>query len=239
MTMRRRDASGLRTAPVLRSASIGRAVLACGAVLAWAALGGCAPSERSLANRPGWQLHARLVFLSADLRSDRPAPPRASYRLWFPYVTGDLYGAPGTGDFVHALVHDDGRIEIDLGATERDLVRSLDPTEFSLPYLKIEPAEARIARLAPAALQANGIDPIGTTEWVDLDSRESLLLVYADRAALIVGHTLARGTPVSYDIRFSGAGYVWIAGRESARGIRYIAVPRPSHLALAIVPRTR
>jgi len=202
-----------------------------------AALSGCEPSG-SLAHRPGWQIHARLVFLTADLRTEQPAPPRASYRLWFPYVTGDLYGSPSTGDFVNATVQPDGVIDIDLGATEPDLVSSLEPTEFSLSYLKIEPASARIARFAPMALEANGIDPIGTAEWVDLDSRETLLLVYADRAAHITGHTLARGTPVSYDIRFPAAGYVWIAGRESGQGTTYLAVSRPMHLALAIVPRT-
>lgn len=207
-------------------------------MIGFAALSGCGSSEQSLAHRPGWQLHAQLVFLTVDLRNERPAPPRASYRLWFPYVTGDLYGAPGTGDFVNAAIHPDGSIDIDLGATEDDLVRSLEPTEFSLPYLKIEPASARIARFAPIALQANGIDPIGTTEWVDLDSREALLLVYADRAARITGHTIARGTPVSYDIHFPGAGYVWVAGRESGQGTRYFAVPWPAHLALAVVPRT-
>ncbi|MGH8220914.1 MAG: hypothetical protein ACREUT_20455 [Steroidobacteraceae bacterium] len=220
----------------------GRAIsaLACSGLLAAAAaaLSGCGASGDSLAHRPGWQIQARLAFLTTDLASERPAPPRASYRLWFPYVTGDLYGAPGTGDFVDAAVHADGEIDIDLGATERDLVRSLEPTQFSLSYLKVEPADARIARLAPAALQANGIDPIGTAEWVDLDSHESLMLVYADRAARITGRTIARGTPVSYDIRFPGAGYVWVAGRQSGQGVRYFAVARPAHLALAIVPRT-
>ncbi|HYK25779.1 MAG TPA: hypothetical protein VEV18_05935, partial [Steroidobacteraceae bacterium] len=190
----------------------------------------------SLAHRPGWQIHAQLVFLTADLRSERPAPPRASYRLWFPYVTGDLYGAPGTGDFINATVGANGEIDIDLGATQRDLVRSLEPTEFSLSYLKIEPAAARIARLAPAALQADGIDPIGRAVWVDLDSRESLMLVYADRAARISGHTIARGTSESYDVRFPGAGYVWIAGRESGQAVTYLAVPQPAHLGLAITP---
>jgi hypothetical protein len=216
---------------------LARLVALCAALLV-ATLGGCSPSEDSLAHRPGWQVHAQLVFLTADLRSERPAPPRASYRLWFPFVTGDLYGAPGTGDFVNAAVSTDGEIEIDLGATERDLVRSLEPTEFSLSFLKIEPAEARIARLAPAALQANGIDPIGTTQWVDLDSRESLMLVYADRAARVIGQRIARGTPVSYDVRFPGAGYVWIAGRASRQGLTYLAVPAPAHLALAITPRS-
>lgn len=217
-------------------AAFARCALFSGCALIGLAVSGCGPSEESLAHRPGWQLHTRLVFLAADLRTERPAPPRTSYRLWFPYVTGDLYGPPGTGDFVNAAVHPDGTIDIDLGATERDLVQSLEPTEFSLSYLKIEPAGARIARFAPIVLQANGIDPIGIAEWVDLDSRETLLLVYADRAARITGHTVARGTPTAYDIRFPGAGYVWVAGRESDQGVTYVGVPRPAHLVLAVVP---
>lgn len=211
----------------------------CMLIAACLALGGCGARDGGLAHRPGWQIHARLAFLSSDLAAYRPAPPEGSYRLWFPYVVGALYGAPGAGDFVQAAVHPDGTIDIDLGATERDLVRSLEPTDFSLPYLKIEPANARIARLAPSALQADGIERIGITDWVDLDSRERLMLVYADRPARIVGKTIARGRPVRYDIRFPAAGYVWVARRESAgQGVDYLAVPAPVHLALAVTPIT-
>lgn len=211
---------------------IRRALALCAVLLA---LGGCGHGARSA--RPDWVIHSRLVFLTADLRTERPPPPFKSFRLWFPFVIGRFYGAPGTGDFVGASVHPDGTLEVDLNRSLPDLLASLEPTHFSLSFLKIEPADARIARLAPATLQADGIDPIGTTDWVDMDSRERLMLVYVDRPARITGRTIARGTPISCDLRFLAAGYAWVRIQESPeRGISYSVVPRPKHLVLAVTP---
>lgn len=199
------------------------------------ALAGCGHEARSA--RPDWIIRSRLVFLTADLRTPRPEPPAGSYRLWFPFVLGDFYGAPGTGDFAQASVHRDGRFEVDLNRSLHDLRVSLEPTHFMLSFLKIAPADARMARLAPATLQADGIDPIGRTDWVDLDSRERLMLVYVDRPARITGYTVARGTPIKYDLRFAAAGYAWIRIQTSAEhGIFYSIVPRPTHLVLAVTP---
>lgn len=198
----------------------------------------CGCGHGAHAGRPEWVIHSRLVFLTADLTEVLPPPPFKSFRLWFPFVIGDLYGAPGTGDFVGAAVHPDGTVDIDLNRSLEDLEVSLEPTEFSLSFLKIFPASARIARLAPAALQANGIERIGTTEWVDLDLRERLMLIYVDRPARIIGSTVARGTPINYDLRFPAAGYAWVRMQTSAeQGIDYKVVPRPKHLVLAVTPR--
>jgi len=206
-----------------------RPVLAC----ALLALGAC--HGRSAEYHADWVIRSRVLFLSADLSKPRPEPPRGSFRLWFPYVIGDLYGAPGTGDFVAGTVHPDLTFEIDLNRSREDLERSLEPTAFEMSYLKLLPADARIARLAPAALQANGIERIGTAEWVDLDRRVQLMLLYADRPARIEGRTIARGTPVRYDIRFPAAGYVWVRIESSPeQGISYTTVPRPAHLVLAV-----
>jgi hypothetical protein len=201
-----------------------------------ALLAGCGHGAH--AGRPAWVIHSRLVFLTANLATALPPPPFKSFRLWFPFVIGDLYGAPGTGDFVGAAVHPDGTVDIDLNRSLPDLEASLEPTQFMLSFLKIVPASARIARLAPAALQADGIERIGTTEWVDLDARERLMLIYVDRPARIIGHTVARGTPIDYDLRFPAAGYAWVRMQTSAeRGIEYRVVRRPTHLVLAVTPR--
>lgn len=211
-------------------------VATCAAVCAaLLALVGCGHGGRPA--RPDWVIRSRLVFLTADLRAARPAPPAGSYRLWFPFVLGDFYGAPGTGDFVQASVHRDGRFEVDLNRSLHDLLVSLEPTHFMLSFLRLSPPDARMARLAPATLQADGIDPIGRTDWVDLDSRERLMLVYVDRPARITGYTVARGTPIGYDLRFAAAGYAWVRIRASAEhGIFYSVVPRPKHLVLAVTP---
>jgi hypothetical protein len=126
---------------------------------------------------------------------------------------------------------------MDLNHSHESLVRSLEPTEFSLSYLHIEPKEARLARLAPAVLQADGIDPIGTAQWLDPSSARPLLLVYVDRPARITGQTLARGVTVRYDVSVEVPGYVWIDMREEPGGGRvYQVVPRPNEVVLAVTP---
>jgi hypothetical protein len=181
-----------------------------------------------------------MVFISADLRTPRPAAPIGSFRLSSPYVIGDLYGAPGTGDFVQASVASDYSFVMDLNQGHASLLRSLEPTQFSLSYLHIAPKEARIARLAPAVLQADGIDPIGTAQWLDRASSRALLLVYVDRPARITGQVLARGVPVRYDVKVEAAGYVWIAMRsQPGGGLDYEAVAPPKELLLAVTPLQR
>jgi hypothetical protein len=187
---------------------------------------------------PEWVIRSRLVFLTQDLRSERAPLPLTQFRLLFPYIAGDLYGAPTTGDFISATLGADYRFEIDLNRSHKPLLASLEPTEFSLSYLRIEPADARVARLAPMAMQADGIEQVGRTDWVDPDSKRPLLLLFLDRAANITGRTTARGRPVRYDIRAGSAGYVWVAQVTDAQGDVYTVVPRPARLVLAVTPLT-
>jgi hypothetical protein len=183
-------------------------------------------------------IRSRIVFVEADLRTPRPAAAVDSFRLWSTYVIGDLYGAPGTGDFIQATVAPDYSFVMDLNLSHPSLLQSLGPTEFGLPYLHIVPADARIARLAPAVLQVNGIDPIGTAQWVDTASGRPLLLVFVDRPAHITGDRLARGLPVHYDVQIGAPGYVWIDMRTTAGGgLDYRAVERPREVVLAVTPR--
>ena len=180
-------------------------------------------------------IRAKLVFVAADLRTPLPALPVSAFRLWCPFVLGDLYGGPGTGDLVHAVLHPDLTLEIDLDRSLGDLERSLEPTEFSLHFLKAEPPEARIARLAPSVLEANGIEPLGKTDWIDADTHERLMLVFADRPVRIAGQSVAGGITLSYDLLIPRAGYVWVRERVSPAGdLSYRVVPRPRHLELAL-----
>jgi hypothetical protein len=180
-------------------------------------------------------IRARLVFVGSDLRTRVPAPPLSAFRLWCPFILGDLYGAPGTGDLVHAVLRPDLTLEIDLGRSRRDLERSLEPTDFSLHFLKAEPAQARIARLAPEVLQANGIESLGRTDWVDADAHERLMLIFADRPVRITGEQVARGGALSYDLLIPRAGFAWVRERVSGEGnLSYRVVPRPAHLELAV-----
>ena len=156
--------------------------------------------------------------------------------LFFPYIAGDIYGSPTTGDFINPLLDTDYRFEIDLNHTHKALLASLQPTELSLSYLHIEPAQARVARLAPIVLEADGIEPVGRANWVDGDSRRSLLLLYFDRPATLSGRSSGGGKPWRYSIHAAEAGYVWVGLQPGANENVYTVTPTPARLLLAVTP---
>jgi hypothetical protein len=201
-------------------------------------LAGCGQNE-SAEPHGGWVLHSQIEFLSPDLQVARDPLPRSAFRLFFPYIAGDLYGPATTGDFIHPVISADLKFEIDFGRVQQDLARSLQPTEFSLDYLKIEPPDARIARLAPLALQPDGIELVAATDWVDAITHERLMLVYFDRPARITGALVRDDYTIRYNVRATTAGYIWIARRQTDDGEQmYIEVEKPKSVVLALTPPT-
>ncbi|HWM66328.1 MAG TPA: hypothetical protein VNO35_07050 [Steroidobacteraceae bacterium] len=202
-------------------------------VLALLWLSGCHQSQPVHAD---WIIRSQLVFLSTDLATQRPPLPQTQFRLFFPYIAGDIYGSPTTGDFINPALGADYRFEIDLNRSHKALLASLEPTELSLSYLHIEPAAARVARLAPMVLQADGIEPVGRTDWVDGDTHRTLLLLYLDRPATISGLGRAGDKPLRYSIQTAAAGYVWVGQQVAADENVYAVIPTPARLLLAVTP---
>ena len=161
--------------------------------------------------------------------------PAGGYRLVFPYIVGDFYGPPGTGDFVAPVSRTADGFTLDLNLTQKALESELGPTDFSLRFLRIAPRDARLARLTPGALQRDGIESVGRVEWLDAQSRRPLMLVYVDRPARIDGTVTRGGETLRYDIRVAKAGYMWIgAVQVSEHDTLYTRVRPPQHLILAI-----
>jgi hypothetical protein len=209
-----------------------RGAIAAALAIALVLLPGC---HRHEPQHPEWVVHAQLVFRARDALTPRPAPPPGSYRLWFPYVIGDLYGTLGAGELQHPVLDREGRFTLDLNQSLSDLATELEPTQLSLSFLKIVPGDARIARLAPGVLQAQGIDPIGVTTWVDASSNRQLLLLYVDRPARIRGETIGRdGVHVRYDITATQPGYLWVGEHTEAHSIDYRAEPPPARVLLVV-----
>jgi hypothetical protein len=208
----------------------------CGTLMLLAA---CEPETPPVENDPQWVIRSRVSFVGSDLATPRDALPLSSFRLTFPYVAGDLYGAPSIADFIHPKINPDYSFEIDLNRTQADLVRSLQPTEFNEEYLRIDPADARIARLTPQALQADGIEQVAATDWVDRRTHQPLMLVYFDRPARITGAVTRNGHTTRYNVRASKAGYVWIGVVQNEDSERmYREVDRPEQVILALAPKT-
>jgi len=190
------------------------------------AFSGCARGP----HHPDWVIQSSIAIVGP--------PPAAGYRLVFPYIVGDFYGPPDTGDFVAPVSRTANGFTLDLNRTQAALESELAPTDFSLRRLTIEPADARLARLTPDALQRRGINPVGRVEWSDAQSRRPLMLLYFDRPARVQGSYVRGGETTRYDIRVIKPGYVWIAGVPAgAHDTTYTTVPAPKHLVLTITTR--
>lgn len=185
--------------------------------LAIAAIALLAACGRGHEYDPDWVIHSRVVFLSPDLKVERESPPAAVMRLWFPYVSGDFYGPPNTGSFYEVTLNPDRSFELDLNKPHQSVMKSLQGTSFSMRWLRIGPADARIARLLPFVLQADGIEPLGQADWVDADTRRRLMLVYFDRAARIFGSEQVNDQTMMFDISSDRPGYVWIGRADNGR----------------------
>jgi hypothetical protein len=212
-------------------------IAAAGALLILAA---CEPPAPPVENHPQWVIRSKVSFVDADLATAREPLPLPAFKLSFPYVSGDLYSSPSIADLLHAQINPDYSFVIDLNRTQTDLVRSLQPTLFSSDEaLRIDPPDARIARLTPQALKPDSIEPIASTHWVDARSHAPLMLVYFDRPARITGVVMRDGRTMRYNIRAGQAGYVWIGYVLNEEGERmYREVDRPEHLILALAPKT-
>lgn len=205
-------------------------------VVAAAGLAGCGQGG-SESPHQGWVLHSRIQFFSPDLTVAQNPMPRDSFRLFFPYIAGDLYGPATTGDFLHPVINADYTFDIDFGRVQSDLTRSLQPTEFSLEYLKIDPPDARIARLAPLALQPDGIEQVASTDWINGSTHERLMLVYFDRPARITGILVRNDYTIRYNVRATLPGYIWVARRRTDDGEQmYTEVEKPESVVLALIP---
>lgn len=190
------------------------------------ALPGCSRGP----HHPGWVIHSAIEVIG-------PAPA-VGYRLVFPYVVGDFYGSPNTGDFVVPVSRTPGGFTLDLNRTLRELQSELGPTEFSLRFLQVVPHDARLARLTPVALQRNGIEPVGPVAWLDAATHRPLMLVYIDRPARIAGSLTRGGQTIRYDIRAGKPGYVWVGVVQAGEhDTLYTTVPPPEDLVLTITAK--
>lgn len=214
-----------------------RRLILCAALLL--GLTACEPPAAPVENHPQWVIRSKLSFVESDLSTPREPLPLNAFKLSFPYVAGDLQGAPSIADFLRPMINSDYTFVIDLNHTQGDLVRSLQPTEFSEAFLRIDPEDARIARLRPQALKPDSIEPILSTDWVDAGSHQPLMLVYFDRAARITGADTRSSRTTRYNIRAGEAGYVWIGCTLKDDGeLMYKEVEPPDHVVLALSPKT-
>jgi hypothetical protein len=210
-----------------------RRVLGLVPLLVVALLAGCEkPSDDAKPPHEDWIIESRVVFVGPDGRTPRAAP-KQPMRLWVPYVVGDIYGSPNAGEISPVTLRPDFTFTLNLNLGYRKLGRALVPTEFSQKWMIIEPKDARVARVSPFVLPADGIAPVGMSEWLDTDTGVRLLLVYVDRPARIRGEIVYEGRNLNFDIEAKQAGYLWVTQPKDSGDYRVVA--RPAHLVLAVM----
>ena len=192
-----------------------------------------APEEPAAPVREDWVLKSHVAFLAADGKTPTEAPAER-LRLWVPYVVGDLYGAPNAGELAPVTFKPDLSFVLDLNRSHENLAKVLIPTEFSQKWMIIEPATARIARLSPFVLPADGIVPVGVAEWLDADTGTKLMLVYLDRPARLRGEIVHEGRNLQFDITAAEAGYMWIEQPDGSGIFR--KATWPGRVVLAVMP---
>src|ERR1041385_496266 len=202
--------------------------------LATLLLGACAPkTEDADPPHTQWIVDAAVTFPVKDGHSARPAQGE-QLRLWVPYIVGDLYGSPNAGEIAPVELRANLTFTMNLNLGYNKLARVLVPTAFQEKWMSIEPQDARVARVLPFVMPVRGGEPIGRAEWLDTDTGTRLMLVYVDRPARIVGDIVYEGRSLRFDIDPPEAGYLWV--RQPENSGEYAVVPRPLHLALAVVP---
>jgi len=192
-----------------------------------------APKETAAPPRQDWMLESHVAFVAADGKTPRDAPSK-NLRLWVPYVVGDIYGAPNAGELAPVTFKPDLSFVLDLNKSHDNLAKALIPTDFSQKWMIIEPASARIARLSPFVLPADGIAPVGVAEWLDATTGARLMLVYLDRPARLRGEIVHEGRNLRFDIEAKEAGYLWIEQPEGSGVFR--KAEWPGRVVLAVLP---
>lgn len=209
-----------------------------GRVFAWllaAMLTACGGKSAPPAPQPTLVFDSRVMFVEADGKTPRNAP-RQALRIWAPMLVGDLYGSPNEGEAVQIALNRDLTFRMDLNGVGKTIEKGLVPTRFSQKWMAIEPADARVARVMPFVLEADGIAPAGTAEWLDLASGERLMLIYVDRPARIRGDIVYEQRRLQFEIDAAEAGFVWVRQPEGNGTFRSAPAPEPGNLVLAVYP---
>jgi hypothetical protein len=191
--------------------------------------------DAAAAPRAEWLVQSQIRFLEADGKTARAAPDEP-LRLWMPFVVGDIYGAPNAGELVPVALQADLSFSMDLRRAHGKLEKALLPTAFSQKWMAIEPTAARIARLSPFVMPADGIVPLGTTEWLDAETGSRLMLLFVDRPARVRGEIVYDKRSLRFDIEAAQAGFLWIHQPEGSGEFR--AAPPPARLVLAVMPNS-
>lgn len=154
-------------------------------------------------------------------------------------IPGNIFGPPVFPAIVSAYAHIGEPSVLDLASAESKLEKIATPlTDVGISAgLRIDPPEARLARLGIFAADAdtgNGVP--GYTSLIG-PSKEIYSIVYFDRPCVLTGVAHSEGKSVTYNVRILGSGIHILAMTQDSPATFTVSQGEPPNLiTLSIVP---
>ncbi len=169
-----------------------------------------------------------LRFFDADFKKPLQRYAAEELVIWFPLITGNLYGLPNEDAILKPELDDKLRFKFGL----RAITKRIDELAKAFPAnngdLYIEPAKTRVARLGTFVINPSTGETIGPTAWIDANNTNILMLVYFDQACEISGHIEHANKTYRHDIKIPGPGFYWLRrSNNSKTRVRVVAAAAP------------
>lgn len=173
-------------------------------------LSGCAMTGRLPDTSRGLtELNAGVEYIDDDNQTLDARFQPGQLALMFPYVTGQIFGNPGSDMLFTELLTPQGGLHLDLARALPGLARGASTLQASenTEGLSIRPAGTRLARIGTFPFDARTREPLGEGGFLDARTREHLILVYFDRPCVVSGTLHADGAAFRHDITVPAPGF--------------------------------
>jgi hypothetical protein len=208
-------------------------------VAAVALLSACAQTPRETA--PPSAASTASLAVRMEYRQNDEAGSNVSWtretRFWMGLVRGDIFGNPSVT--LHEETGNLHQLTLDLSALAAVADKYAEPlTPMALTRgFRLEPTQARVARVGSFTYDALSGTAIGATGFIAPADDKLLLLIYADRPCRLHGFIpLPNSESTDVDVQLPAAGFHWLRIDDDD--------PKLAHLVLipaltAVTHRTR
>jgi len=189
---------------------------------------------------PQLAIDSSIRFVEEDHATLRQGVSREGIFQWFPFIGGDLYGAPTTEDYIRPELKDDLSFSFDLNQSYGYVDTLARPAALSAKGIELTPKETRVARVATFTFDPVTKQRVGYTTWAEPDTKDTFVLAYFDRACEIRGEVVTEGDRHGFAIIVPGPGYSWIRFHKlSEHEFEVTWSARPKRLTLDVTPVQR
>jgi hypothetical protein len=132
--------------------------------------------------------------------------------LVFPYVSGSIFGNPDSVPLFVQKVDKSMGFRLNLSEKLDQIENNITPlsAEWRGLGLNVAPSDTRIGRLGTLPYSETTREAIGGGGFIDPSTRETLILVYVDKACTVIGKVAIGKELYSHNLEFPGRGFHWV-----------------------------